>query len=42
VGEIAGIPTAPAIINAIYNSVGVRVDRLPADQEYIWKSLKEK
>jgi CO/xanthine dehydrogenase Mo-binding subunit/aerobic-type carbon monoxide dehydrogenase small subunit (CoxS/CutS family) len=42
VGEIAGIPTAPAIINAIYNAVGVRVDRLPVDQEYIWKSLKEK
>ena len=42
VGEIAGIPTAPAIINAIYHAVGVRVDRLPVDQEYIWKSLKEK
>ncbi len=42
VGEIAGIPTAPAIINAIYNAVGVRVDSLPVDQEYIWKSLKEK
>jgi CO/xanthine dehydrogenase Mo-binding subunit/aerobic-type carbon monoxide dehydrogenase small subunit (CoxS/CutS family) len=39
VGEIAGIPTAPAIINAIYNAVGVRIDRLPVDQEYIWKSL---
>jgi CO/xanthine dehydrogenase Mo-binding subunit/aerobic-type carbon monoxide dehydrogenase small subunit (CoxS/CutS family) len=42
VGEIAGIPTAPAIIGAIYNAVGVRVDRLPVDSEYIWKSLKEK
>jgi xanthine dehydrogenase molybdenum-binding subunit len=39
VGEIAGIPTAPAIINAIYNAVGVRVDSLPVDQEFIWKSL---
>ena len=39
VGEIAGIPTAPAIINAIYNAVGVRVDRLPVDQEFIWKSV---
>lgn len=39
VGEIAGIPTAPAIINAIFNAVGVRVDSLPVDQEYIWKSL---
>jgi CO/xanthine dehydrogenase Mo-binding subunit/aerobic-type carbon monoxide dehydrogenase small subunit (CoxS/CutS family) len=39
VGEIAGIPTAPAIINAIYNAVGVRVDRLPVDHEFIWRSL---
>ena len=39
VGEIAAIPTAPAIINAIYNAVGVRIDSLPVDQEYIWKSL---
>jgi xanthine dehydrogenase molybdenum-binding subunit len=42
VGEIAGIPTAPAIINAIYNAVGVRVDRLPVDQEFIWRSLNKK
>jgi len=42
VGEIAGIPTAPAIINAIYNAVGVRVDRLPVDQEFIWRSLDKK
>ena len=41
VGEIAGIPTAPAIINAIFNAVGVRIDRLPVDQEFIWKSLDE-
>jgi CO/xanthine dehydrogenase Mo-binding subunit/aerobic-type carbon monoxide dehydrogenase small subunit (CoxS/CutS family) len=41
VGEIAGIPTAPAIINAIYNAVGVRVDRLPVDQEYIWRALEK-
>ncbi|HSB66485.1 MAG TPA: molybdopterin cofactor-binding domain-containing protein, partial [Anaerolineales bacterium] len=42
VGEIAGIPTAPAITNAIYNAVGVRVDHLPADHEYIWRELKKK
>lgn len=33
VGEIASIPTAAAITNAIYNAVGVRVRRLPVDQE---------
>ena len=42
VGEIAGIPTAPAIINAIYNAVGVRVDRLPVDQETIWKAVERR
>ena len=35
VGEIVSIPTTPAITNAIYNAVGVRVDRLPVDQEMI-------
>jgi xanthine dehydrogenase molybdenum-binding subunit len=30
VGELPSIPTAPAICNAIYNAVGVRVHRLPA------------
>jgi CO/xanthine dehydrogenase Mo-binding subunit len=35
VGEIVSIPTTPAITNAIYNAVGVRVDRLPVDQEQI-------
>jgi CO/xanthine dehydrogenase Mo-binding subunit/aerobic-type carbon monoxide dehydrogenase small subunit (CoxS/CutS family) len=42
VGEIAGIPTAPAIINAIYHAVGVRIDRLPVYHEFIWKSLDKK
>jgi CO/xanthine dehydrogenase Mo-binding subunit/aerobic-type carbon monoxide dehydrogenase small subunit (CoxS/CutS family) len=41
VGEIAGIPTVPAITNAIFNAVGVRVDHLPVDQEFIWKSLEK-
>jgi CO/xanthine dehydrogenase Mo-binding subunit len=35
VGEVVSIPTPPAITNAIYNAVGVRVDRLPVDQEQI-------
>jgi xanthine dehydrogenase molybdenum-binding subunit len=42
VGEIVGVPTAPAIINAIYNAVGVRVDRLPVDHEFIWKELDKR
>jgi xanthine dehydrogenase molybdenum-binding subunit len=39
VGEIVSIPTIPAITNAIYNAVGVRIDCLPVDQEQIAKAL---
>jgi len=42
VGEICSIPTTPAITNAIYNAVGVRVDRLPVDQELIARELWER
>lgn len=42
VGEICSIPTTPAITNAIYNAVGVRIDKLPVDQELIAKALWEK
>jgi CO/xanthine dehydrogenase Mo-binding subunit/aerobic-type carbon monoxide dehydrogenase small subunit (CoxS/CutS family) len=35
IGEIVSIPTTPAITNAIYNAVGVRIDSLPVDQEEI-------
>jgi xanthine dehydrogenase molybdenum-binding subunit len=40
VGEIVSIPTIPAITNAIYNAVGVRVYTLPVDQEEIIKELE--
>lgn len=36
---MVSIPTTPAITNAIYNAVGVRLDRLPVDQESILKAL---
>lgn len=39
VGEIVSIPTTPAITNAIYHAVGVRVDTLPVDQEVIVREL---
>ncbi len=42
VGEISSIPTTPAITNAIYNAIGVRIDRTPVDQEVISKVLREK
>jgi selenium-dependent xanthine dehydrogenase len=35
VGELASIPTTPAIINAIYNATGVRCFKLPADKKWL-------
>lgn len=40
VGEIVSIPTTPAITNAIYHAVGVRVRSLPVDQEEIALELQ--
>jgi len=42
VGEMCSIPTTPAITNAIYNAVRVRVDKLPVDQEVIAKEIWER
>ena len=42
VGEIVSIPTAPAITNALFNAVGVRVDRLPIDQELVLLELRRR
>lgn len=39
VGEISSIPTTPAITNAIYNAVRVRVDKLPVDQEDVLRKI---
>ncbi len=41
VGEIVTIPTAPAVTNALYNAVGVRLDRIPVDQELVLKKIRE-
>ena len=41
VGEIVIIPTSPAITNAIHNAVGVRIDRLPVDQELVLWGIKQ-
>jgi xanthine dehydrogenase molybdenum-binding subunit len=35
VGEISSIPTTPAITNAIFNACGVRVRKLPVDQDWL-------
>ncbi|HET9221368.1 MAG TPA: molybdopterin cofactor-binding domain-containing protein, partial [Roseiflexaceae bacterium] len=39
VGELASIPTAPAIINAIYHATGVRCYSLPADKTWLKAAL---
>jgi len=41
VGEISSIPTTPAITNAIYNAVGVRIDRTPVDQAVIATEINQ-
>jgi xanthine dehydrogenase molybdenum-binding subunit len=42
VGEMGGTPTAPAIANAIYDAVGIRMRRLPMTGERVLQALKEK
>jgi len=41
VGEVTTIPTAPAILNAIYNACGVRFTRLPATPQRVLAALRE-
>ena len=42
IGEPSLLPTAPAIVNAIQNAIGVRIRELPATPEKILKALEEK
>jgi 4-hydroxybenzoyl-CoA reductase alpha subunit len=42
IGECAMVPTAPAIVNAIYDAVGVRIKDLPASPEKVFMDLKAK
>jgi len=40
VGEMTTLPTAPAILNAIHDAVGVRLERLPATAERVLMEMK--
>lgn len=40
-GEIASLPTAPAIINAIHDATGVRINDLPARKSRVIEALEE-
>jgi CO/xanthine dehydrogenase Mo-binding subunit len=42
IGEPGLVPTAPAIANAIYDAVGIRLKKLPMTPERVLKALKEK
>jgi CO/xanthine dehydrogenase Mo-binding subunit len=42
VGEQSCVPTAPAILNAIYNATGVRISALPANPDRLLKALMQK
>ena len=42
VGEMTANPPIPAIVNAIYNAVGVRITSLPVTPEKIMRALAEK
>jgi hypothetical protein len=36
------LPVPPAVANAVYNAVGVRVDEVPITPEKVLKALREK
>ncbi len=42
IGEPGLVPTAPAIANAVYDAIGVRITDLPLTPEKVLKALKEK
>ena len=42
IGEPACVPAAPAIANAVYDAIGVRIKDLPLTPEKILKAIKEK
>ena len=40
IGEASLIPMAPALANAVYDAVGVRIKELPITREKIFRALK--
>jgi CO/xanthine dehydrogenase Mo-binding subunit len=42
IGEPAMVPTIPAVMNAIYDAIGVRITSLPATPEKILEALAKK
>ena len=42
VGEGAIMPTIPAILNAVYDAIGVKIYELPLTPERVYMALKSK
>jgi xanthine dehydrogenase molybdenum-binding subunit len=42
IGEPGCVPTAPAVANAIYDAIGVRINELPITPEKVLAALREK
>ncbi len=42
VGEISTMPVPPAIVNAVHNACGVRLNRIPIDQDWLASQLQAK
>ncbi len=42
IGEPAMVPTIPAIMNAVYDAIGVRITSLPATPEKVLEALRDK
>lgn len=42
IAETVMVATAPAITNAIHDATGIRIRKIPATSEYIYKLIKEK
>lgn len=40
ISEVATVPMTPAILNAIYKAIGVRINRMPATPEVIREALR--
>lgn len=42
IGEMANVPVAAAIANAVYDAVGVRIMDLPITAEKVYRGMREK
>ncbi|MDZ4804812.1 MAG: molybdopterin cofactor-binding domain-containing protein [Candidatus Eisenbacteria bacterium] len=42
VGQGPLLPIMPAVANAVYDAVGVRIDEIPVTPDKVWKALREK